>query len=66
MKQVIIILIEFYQNFLSFDRGILAILAPGGACKNQPTCSEYTKQQVKELGVFKGLLNGTRRILTCR
>ncbi|MCL4366760.1 membrane protein insertion efficiency factor YidD [Patescibacteria group bacterium] len=59
-------LIKFYQTFLSFDRGLLSIIAPGGACKYSPTCSEYTKQQVERLGVLRGIILGGRRILSCR
>lgn len=66
MKLIIIKLIEFYQTFLSFDRGILSFLAPGGACKFTPTCSEYTKQKVEKYGVIKGLYLGGKRILSCR
>lgn len=66
MKNFFIKLINFYQNFLSFDRGILAIFSPGGACKRTPTCSEYTKQMVLEFGVVKGLILGGKRILSCK
>lgn len=66
MKQSIVWLIEFYQHFLSFDRGLLAILAPGGACKYSPTCSEYTRQMVVKYGVIEGLKKGVKRILSCR
>jgi putative component of membrane protein insertase Oxa1/YidC/SpoIIIJ protein YidD len=59
-------LIEFYQIFLSFDRGVLAVLAPGGACKYEISCSEYTKQQILKYGVIKGSAMGVRRILSCR
>jgi putative membrane protein insertion efficiency factor len=66
MSNLCIRLIEFYQKYLSFDTGLLAVLAPGGACKFRPTCSEYTKQRIKELGVIKGGWLGIKRILSCR
>ncbi len=66
MKTVIVTLITFYQHFLSFDTGMLAVFAPGGACKFNPTCSEYTKQMVTEHGVAKGLVMGAKRIWSCR
>ncbi|MDO8570854.1 MAG: membrane protein insertion efficiency factor YidD [Candidatus Daviesbacteria bacterium] len=66
MKQIIIWLINFYQTFLSFDKGMLAIFAPGGACKNSPTCSEYTKLMIKKHGSVKGIIMGGRRIISCR
>ncbi len=52
--------------FLSFDKGILAVFAPGGACKNSPTCSEYTKQMINKNGIIRGIILGGRRILSCR
>lgn len=59
-------LIGFYQRYLSFDRGLLSVLAPGGACKYNPTCSEYTRQMVLKHGIIKGLKLGGKRILSCR
>lgn len=66
MRYLICKLIELYQVFLSFDRGILAVLAPGGACKYEVSCSEYTKRQILEHGILKGSGAGIRRILSCR
>ncbi len=66
MKKLLINLITFYQRYLSFDRGFLAILAPGGACKYQVSCSEYTKIAIRDFGVFKGGLMGAKRIWSCR
>lgn len=66
MQKLLISLINFYQTYLSFDRGILAILAPGGACKFEVRCSEYTKQMIAEYGVIKGLGFGVIRLWRCR
>lgn len=66
MKQIIIFLISFYQTYLSFDKGILAIFAPGGACKSFPTCSQYTKQMVQRYGIIKGFKLGGKKILLCK
>lgn len=66
MKKLFIKLIDFYQNYLSFDRGVLAMFAPGGACKYRMSCSEYTKQKVKEFGVVVGIGMGLKRIWSCR
>lgn len=65
MKTLVISMINFYQKYLSFDRGVLMTLAPGGACKYSPTCSEYTKQMIERYGILKGLKLGIRRILSC-
>lgn len=66
MKNIIVGIIGFYQDYLSFDRGLLSVLAPGGACKYSPTCSQYTKQMVEKHGAVKGLALGGKRILSCR
>lgn len=66
MKKLLIKFIEFYQKFLSFDTGMLAIFAPGGACKYPISCSEYTKQAILQQGIYKGLNLGVRRIFSCR
>lgn len=66
IKQIILITIDFYRNYLSFDRGFLSVLAPGGACKYSPTCSLYTRQMIIKYGVIKGLVLGCKRILSCR
>lgn len=66
MKKLLLVLINFYQLFLSFDRGLLKFIAPGGACKYSPTCSQYTKQMINKFGAGKGLLLGAERIMSCR
>jgi len=66
MKKVLIVLINFYQTYLSFDKGLLAIFAPGGACKYDVRCSEYTKQKIREVGVVRGSVMGLKRIGSCR
>lgn len=66
MKNLLINLIQFYQVYLSFDKGVLALLAPGGACKYETSCSEYTKQMIIQKGAGKGLMLGVKRIWSCR
>lgn len=66
MKKLLINIIKFYQSFLSFDNGLLAILAPGGACKYNPSCSEYTKKMISKYGVIDGIKMGAKRIWSCR
>ena len=65
MQKLLINLINFYQKYLSFDRGILAVLTPGGACKYELTCSEYSKQAILKHGAWKGVGLGIKRILSC-
>lgn len=66
MRRLLVNIIEFYQNYLSFDRGVLAIFAPGGACKYEVSCSEYAKQKIGEFGVIRGGWLGIKRIWSCR
>lgn len=41
------------------------ILAPGGTCRYEVSCSEYTKQAILSFGVQKGIGMGFKRILSC-
>lgn len=66
MRSILIAVINFYQTFLSFDRGVLAVFAPGGACRYEVSCSEYTKQAVLRHGIARGLGLGLKRIWRCR
>ncbi len=66
MKKLLINTIGFYQKYLSFDTGALAFFAPGGACKYEVRCSEYTKQMIQEYGSLRGLSLGLKRIWSCR
>lgn len=66
MLKSCLLLINFYQLYLSFDRGLLRLLVPGGACRMSPSCSEYTKRMILRQGLIRGLWLGGRRILSCR
>tara|TARA_Y100001970_G_C13808934_1_gene638980 strand:+ start:201 stop:440 length:240 start_codon:yes stop_codon:yes gene_type:complete len=37
----------------------------GSSCRYLPTCSNYFIGCLKEYGFFKGIIIGTKRILTC-
>ena len=54
---IIIYLIKFYKFFISpyFP----------SSCRYLPTCSEYFIDSLNEHGVFRGTLNGIKRILSC-
>ena len=56
-KKSLIMLINFYQKFIS--PGL------GNRCKYYPSCSEYTKQAVDKYGIIKGSILGLYRILRC-
>ncbi|MBI2018242.1 membrane protein insertion efficiency factor YidD [Candidatus Daviesbacteria bacterium] len=66
MKRLLGSLISVYQTYLSFDRGLLSVFAPGGACRFSPTCSEYTKLMIGEFGAFRGSWMGLKRLWRCR
>jgi hypothetical protein len=35
------------------------------ACRFAPTCSEYAAEAIEELGVLRGILRASRRLLRC-
>ena len=37
----------------------------GNNCRYLPTCSDYFIESLKEYGIFKGSINGLKRILSC-
>ena len=57
MKKILILLIRFYQKFIS-------PMFPA-KCRFYPTCSQYTLEAVKEHGAIKGTYLGIKRILKC-
>ena len=57
MKKILILLIGFYQKFIS-------PMFPA-KCRFYPTCSQYTLEAIKEHGAIKGTYLGIRRILKC-
>ena len=57
MKTVAVAAISLYQQALS-------PYLPG-ACRYQPTCSQYTAEAIHRYGVIRGTWLGVRRILRC-
>ena len=57
MKALVILLIRFYQKFLS------PLKTP--TCRFYPTCSQYALQAVEKYGVIKGGLLTIKRISKC-
>ena len=57
LTNTLIKIIRFYQYLIS------PIL--GNNCRYLPTCSEYFIESLKEYGLIKGFLLGTKRILSC-
>ena len=66
LRAIIIFLIRVYQRTISPDHGILSIFYPGpGACRFNPTCSEYSILALKKYGLFKGLVKTITRLVRC-
>ena len=57
MKTVIILLIRFYQVFIS------PMFPP--RCRFYPTCSQYALEAVRKKGAVKGSWLALKRILKC-
>ena len=57
MKYLFLVLIRFYQRFLS--------PALPSSCRFQPTCSQYAVEAIERFGALKGGSMALRRILRC-
>jgi len=57
LKDLVILLIKFYQKFIS-------PLTPGN-CRYYPSCSNYAVMAIEKYGVLKGSLKAFYRILRC-
>tara|TARA_Y100000590_G_scaffold455706_1_gene604879 strand:+ start:1080 stop:1322 length:243 start_codon:yes stop_codon:yes gene_type:complete len=57
VKYTLIKIIKFYKLFISPYLG--------NNCRYLPTCSDYFIDSLKEYGVFKGIIKGSKRILSC-
>lgn len=57
MKKLILILIQFYREWIS-------PLKPP-SCRFIPTCSEYAMIAVEKYGAARGLILALKRILKC-
>lgn len=59
MKHIMIVIIKFYQNFIS------KYILTGRNCRFYPTCSQYSLEAYGKYGFFKGTFLTTNRILRC-
>ncbi|WP_082351371.1 membrane protein insertion efficiency factor YidD [Desulfuromonas soudanensis] len=57
IKRFTILLILFYQKFLSPLKG--------PSCRFYPSCSCYTLQAIEKYGVGSGILKGIARLCRC-
>jgi len=65
ITKTVVLIIEFYQRFLSFDGGLLRFFAPSGACRYPISCSQYCKEAILEHGLVKGGILGVTRVISC-
>ncbi|MEX2371021.1 MAG: membrane protein insertion efficiency factor YidD [Bacteroidales bacterium] len=57
LSLILVIPVKIYQ-------WVISPMLPG-TCRYEPTCSNYAIEALKVHGPLKGLLMGTRRILSC-
>jgi len=57
MRHFVLLLIRFYQRFIS------PLL--GSNCRYYPTCSHYTAEAIEKYGLRKGGWMGIKRIMRC-
>lgn len=58
MTRILLLLLKFYQYFIS------PLL--GNNCRFYPTCSEYAKDSITSHGNIKGLWLAVKRIIKCQ
>lgn len=59
MSKICMLLIRFYQKFIS------KYILVGSHCRFTPTCSQYAYEAYKKYGFIKGTYLTIRRILRC-
>ncbi len=59
IKKIFIFPIRLYQLFIS------PVIGGNIACRFTPTCSNYTIEAIKKLGIIKGIAVSIIRIIRC-
>lgn len=62
-QRIISSLLRVYKDMLS--PAMHAVAGSSGACRFQPTCSEYAAIAVAEHGILRGGVMALRRLLCC-
>lgn len=65
LKRLILFLIRLYQASFSPTTGVVGWGFIAGGCRFNPTCSEYTYQEIEKNGVIKGTCAGLKQISKC-
>jgi putative membrane protein insertion efficiency factor len=63
MKNLLIVLIRFYQIALS--PLLQALCGPGCGCRFLPSCSQYFIEALRSHGAARGIFLGIRRMARC-
>ena len=52
---------------INLIKGYKYLISPflGNSCRYFPSCSEYTIEAIKKLGLYRGILKSFKRILSC-
>ena len=53
--------------FINSIKGYRYLISPllGNSCRYFPSCSEYSIEAIKKLGLYRGILKSFKRILSC-
>lgn len=65
MKRILLGAVALYQKTISPDHGVIGQALLGGACRFDPTCSQYFYQAVEKHGAVRGSALGFGRVLRC-
>lgn len=65
MTKFWLVLLRFYQKFLSPDKGLPARLGLGRVCRFEPTCSQYAYDALVKYGALTGGKMAVKRLLSC-
>lgn len=66
MKKLVLLLIRFYQQTISYDHGLLGKLFPNTRfCRYTPTCSDYGYTAIERFGIIRGGYLAFSRVVRC-
>jgi hypothetical protein len=63
-KKFFILVISFYQNFLSYF--LKTLLGVTATCRYETTCSQYAKDSIRDHGAVRGGIMSIKRLLSCQ
>lgn len=63
MKKIAVLIIDIYN--VLFSPMLKSALGVNKICRQTPTCSAYTKEQIIKFGILKGSVLGAKHIASC-